>query len=269
MTTRILQLSDLHVVAPPARVAGRLDTAANLREAVDRLLARELPRLAPLAALLVTGDLSDDGSAESYRIVRGELERLGLPILAIPGNHDRRETFRAAFPGPPGSTPGHRIDWAADAGEIRIVGLDSLVESEAGGALATESLDFLADAVEGAGARPVLVAVHHPPFATGIAFMDRIGLRAPEALAAVLARARGPVRIVAGHVHGAIVGTLGGQVAVTAPGVASAFPADYRPEAPAGFFAGPRGFMAHGWEEGEGFRSACGSLEEHAGPYPF
>ena len=39
---RLLHLTDLHVVAPPARVSGVLETAGLLRDAVDRVL-EDLP----------------------------------------------------------------------------------------------------------------------------------------------------------------------------------------------------------------------------------
>ena len=81
--SRILQLSDLHVVAPPARASGRLDTARLLTNAIDHLIER-LPMLGPLDAVLVTGDVSDDGSLVSYQIVREQLERLSVPILMLP-----------------------------------------------------------------------------------------------------------------------------------------------------------------------------------------
>ena len=102
---RVLQLSDLHVCAPGGRVAGRLDTPAILRAAIDRLLAR-LDAISPVDAVLVSGDLSDDGTAESYDFVREQLDRLGLPLLVLPGNHDARDALRAAFadlPGMPGA----------------------------------------------------------------------------------------------------------------------------------------------------------------------
>ena len=44
--TRVLQLSDTHLVAPGALVSGRLDTARLLRQAVARI-AGLLPLIAP------------------------------------------------------------------------------------------------------------------------------------------------------------------------------------------------------------------------------
>ena len=62
---RILQLTDLHVTAPGRLASDVLDTRAIMSSAIDRLIERR-SSLGPLDALLVTGDVSDDGTVESY-----------------------------------------------------------------------------------------------------------------------------------------------------------------------------------------------------------
>lgn len=264
--TRVLHLSDLHVVAPPRLVSGRLDTARLLESAIDRVLA-DLPGLAPVDVVLVTGDISDDGTPESYAIARRELDRLGLPLLVLPGNHDRREPLRAAFADTLAMPEAGPVDWAVDIGAVRIIGLDTLVEGRSGGSLAETTLAHLSTAIRGAARRPVLVAMHHPPVETGIRFMDLIGLDRPGDMAAAMSDADGPLRIVAGHAHVPLTGTLGSHTVCIAPSVCSGFPLDLRADAPAGFMTGPRGYMLHVWDGA--FRSACASLGTDEGPYPF
>src|SRR6266704_1861766 len=67
----------------------------------------------------------------------------------------------------------------------RLDPLDTLVPGEAGGLLCSERLAWLDHALASAPARPVLLMMHHPPFLTGIARMDRAGLQNSQALAAV------------------------------------------------------------------------------------
>lgn len=57
--------------------------------------------------------------------------------------------------------------------------------------------------------QPTLLAVHHPPFETGIAHMDRLGLRGIDRLSADLHNAP-PLAIVGDHVHHTIMGTVAG-----------------------------------------------------------
>src|SRR3546814_17478315 len=93
---RLLQLTDLHVVAPGALASGVVDTRALLRAGIDHLIDR-LDAIGPIDAVLVTGAVSADGSDESYAFTRAQLERLGRRILMVPGNHDSREGLRAVF----------------------------------------------------------------------------------------------------------------------------------------------------------------------------
>lgn len=236
---RFLQLTDLHVVAPGMLASGVLDTPAILRAAIDRLLDL-LPCFGRIDAVLVTGDVSDDGSPESYAIARAELERLGRPLLVIPGNHDSREALRAEFSGLAEMPATGLIDWTATVGDTRVIGLDTLVEGQGGGRLRPESLSLLAQSVSAANER-LVVALHHPPLATGIRFMDAIGLENAADMAAAVSEFEGEILFVAGHVHGVHHGGLGRHRVATAPSLCSAFALDVRAKAPIGFMSGPTG----------------------------
>ncbi len=71
--------------------------------------------------------------------------------------------------------------------------------------------------VEAAG-RPTIVAVHHPPFATGIAAMDAIGLSGSDQFAATLARHPHVRVVISGHLHRSITGRAGDVPVVVCPG---------------------------------------------------
>lgn len=263
---RFLQLTDLHVVATGERASGVLDTRAILHSAVDCLIERRAA-LGPLDAVLVTGDISDDGSADSYGFARRELDRLGLPLLAIPGNHDQRAEFRKAFADSPALPSNGLIDWTAQIGDTVVIGLDTLVEGRGGGALRPESLSFLSEVLAGAGSQPVVVAIHHPPLRTGIQFMDAIGLENTPDLQATLAEAKGEVIVVAGHVHGVFLGRIGRHRVATAPSICSAFALDLRQDAPVGFMTGPTGCAV--FDTGPDGVWAAVPLEIANGPFPF
>lgn len=64
---------------------------------------------AQLDGVLISGDLTENGTADDYRNLRRELERRfpGIPLLVTLGNHDEKSAFRegwlgqAAFPSCP------------------------------------------------------------------------------------------------------------------------------------------------------------------------
>ncbi|NND92156.1 MAG: phosphodiesterase [Granulosicoccus sp.] len=264
--SRILQITDMHVVSPPGLVSGRLDTARILENAIDRIL-EDWHKFAPIDVLIATGDITDRGDNESYRLFRKQIERLPAPTLLIPGNHDRREPLRACFSDAPHMPVSGKINWVHDLPDLRIIGLDTLIEGQGGGELDADTLEFLALALDQAGETPVLIALHHPPFQSGIRFMDAIGLESTQGLSDVLQNRTNDIRLVCGHVHGFIVGSIGLRVAISSAAVCSSFPADYRADAPVGYTTHPGGYAIHSWDNG--FRSASVTLADGAGPYPF
>src|SRR6516225_10844329 len=78
--------------------------------------------------------------------------------------------------------------------------------------------------------RPVLM--HHSPFATGIAHMDRYGLRDTAAFGEIVSRNRQIECILCGRLHRAIDRRFAGTVAGTAPSTAHQVLLDLEPEAP-------------------------------------
>ena len=263
---RFLQLTDLHVVSDGALASRVLDTRSILTTAIDRLIDMRAA-LNPLDAVLVTGDVSDDGSADSYEFARAQLERLGLPILPIPGNHDARAPFRTAFADLVNVRDDGLLDWATTIGDTRIIGLDTLVEGQGGGRLRRESLNFLATELSGADFSAMILMLHHPPIRTGIRFMDTIGVENAIDLESVLSTVSYDVTVLSGHVHGTHVGRIGRHSVFTAPSICSAFALDRREDAPVGFFAGPTGCAVV--ETGEcGLWSAV-PLDYSDGPHAF
>ena len=86
MTTRILHVSDLHFGARDDPV---------LEEALARLAARVEPEL-----VIASGDLTHRGRREQHERAARFLRQLGVPVLAIPGNHDIPYSFPARFTRP-------------------------------------------------------------------------------------------------------------------------------------------------------------------------
>ena len=205
----LAQLTDLHLRVGP----DDLGAARALETAVTALLA-----LDPQPdAVLVTGDLTDDGDPRSYERARELLAPLAVPVHPIPGNHDDRDALREAFADHPGiaSTDGF-VQYEVDAGGVRVLMCDTLVPGTPGGSFDAERRAWLAAALDGS---PTIVAMHHPPVTTGIAEFDTIGLPCDDVAAiGALLRGRDEVlRIVAGHIHRVITAVVGGVPVCVAP----------------------------------------------------
>ena len=59
----------------------------------------------PAAAVVLTGDLRERGSAEEYAHLQQPLALLICPVWLMPGNHDSVEAMRLAFPDFPELNP--------------------------------------------------------------------------------------------------------------------------------------------------------------------
>lgn len=266
----IAQLTDLHI-KPEGRLAyGHVDTAACLQQALCAL--RALPQSPDL--LLLTGDLADSGTPEEYRRLRGLLESgladRPMPWLLVPGNHDSHDGLRAVFPDAPGADAGRWWQFAIqrDDWPLRIIGLDSVCPGESGGELCSDRLQWLSRQLRDGPHTPTLLALHHPPFATGIGHMDDIGLRGADRLEALLDKNAQIELVVSGHLHRCIRASVGGRAAMTAPSTAHAVELNLSRSAAAMFRLEPPGFMLHAWV-GNRLVSHQAFTQQSAGPFPF
>lgn len=210
--TAIVQLSDPHVRVGPRD----LDAARALAAAVEAV-----GRLAPHPdAVLVTGDLSDDGSARSYERVRELLAPLPAPVHALPGNHDDRDAIRAFFTPPDvAARAGDPVQYAVRIGDVRVVLCDTTRTGFPDGDFGPARRAWLDAELLADPRTPTIVAMHHPPIAIGIPGLDALGLPPGDraALTALVARHPQVRRVVCGHVHRAVSGVLGGCVVQICP----------------------------------------------------
>jgi len=207
--TLLVQLSDLHL---GGNEDGK-DPIPRLEAVIEAV--RSLPNRPD--AVLVSGDLTDDGAAENYRVARGLLSRLELPLHVLGGNHDDRGRIREAL-GLPGEGE-DLVSYSVEVGELRLVLLDSNVPGQDPGCYDAERMAWLDEELGREPEQPTILAVHHTPLTTGIPEWDAINLEASdrEALGAVVARHPQLRAIVGGHLHRVATSALVGRPVLSAP----------------------------------------------------
>lgn len=201
----IAQLTDTHVRSHETTCTSFVDNNARLAEAVSSLNA-ESPRP---AAVVATGDLTEEARASEFAELGSLFDLLAAPVLLpLPGNHDERAQLRALFPDVPWTGGGH-LSWDVAVQGVRLVGLDTIRPGEHGGEFDSERERWLRDRLADRHGGVTILAMHHPPFATGISWMDRAGFVGLDRLARVLADH--PVdRIICGHLHRPITSAIAG-----------------------------------------------------------
>jgi Icc protein len=266
MTTLLYQITDLHIREPGRKAYGRLDTAPYLRAAVETIA--RCPQ--PPTAVVLTGDLTDFGRAAEYAHLRSMLEALPCPYYLLAGNHDEADAMRAAFPEHTYLGSAGPIQYSVPVGDLQLVALDTTVSGQSHGSLGPDRLAWLDQALNQVTDRPVVIAMHHPPFTTLIGHMDKIGLLSDrEALARIVAKHPNVERVICGHLHRAIDVRFGGTIASTSPAPAHQVVLDLHVDAESQWNLEPGAFRIHAWTPGTGVVTHTMPVGAFEGPFPF
>lgn len=156
-TTTFAVVADVHFTRSREGTWKALDQTEDvLTSAVTLADRREVD------AILIVGDVTNDGTATQFQQVDNNLAAAPCPVLAVPGNHD---------------VPGHReVRLCADSwaqtplttsfvhsiGGIDVFGLDSTTPTDTppAGTIDEDEIDHVASAVD--STRPSVGMIHHP-----------------------------------------------------------------------------------------------------------
>ncbi len=196
----VAQLSDIHLRREPSDPAQPGNPEVCLAATVAAIRTALAGRVLDL--VLVTGDITDDGSPEACARALDLLGPLDAPVVATPGNHDDRAPVAAVFGG----------TISVDIGGWRIELVDTIVPGDEAGAIDVAEVTARLDAAAG---RPTVIAVHHP-FLT-LSTNEMFQLDGASTMLAAL-RERPWVRaVVSGHLHEVFNVHLGGVAHLGAP----------------------------------------------------
>ncbi|MGC5167476.1 metallophosphoesterase [Luteimicrobium sp. DT211] len=223
---RILHLSDTHLFGDGTRHYGVVDTTAALRSVLARAST-----VADVDVVVLSGDLSDDGTPASYRALLGLVEpwaaERGAVVVPAMGNHDLAAGFEEVL--------GERERTVLVRG-FRIVTVDTSVPGAGYGRLDPAQLDRLRGALAGmedpdrrtwpaettyVPLRRTVVVMHHPPVPARSALLAALELQDPGAFLEACEASGAVGAVLAGHYHHALTTTAGGVPVVVAPGVAN------------------------------------------------
>lgn len=262
----IAQISDLHIRMPGQKAYRVVETDRYLPPAIEAL-----NRLDPAPdVIIISGDLTDFGKPQEYRHLKNMLDALSAPYFLMPGNHDARDALLETFSDHEylRGTDGF-VQYAIESYPLRLLMLDTVVPMQSHGALCETRLAWLQEKLAEQPERPTVIAMHHPPFVTGIAYMDAIGLLEGSAeLERLVASYPNVERVICGHLHRTIFQRFGGTIASTCPSPAHQIALELRPAGLAGFVMEPPGFHLHDWRHGT-LVTHHAYIGEYPGPYPF
>jgi Icc protein len=190
MPITLIQITDCHLTRSE-EVIMRVNTMKSFRSVLE-LIKSEVH---DVSLVVGTGDISQDGSMESYQTYIEGISTLGVPHCWLPGNHDLAEVMSS------NSDSNLSTSKSIGLGDWRILLLDSHVENKVYGLVSDSELLFLDKQLASCREPFVLVALHHHVLPVHSAWIDKLGVKNPNDLLSRLKQTPGVRGVVYGHVH--------------------------------------------------------------------
>ncbi|MFD1259409.1 3',5'-cyclic-AMP phosphodiesterase [Entomomonas asaccharolytica] len=186
-----VQLTDPHLFANPQEKLLGVTTAESLKQVVTLINEEQ----SAIDLVLVTGDISQDGSIASYQFFQEQIKRINAPSLWTSGNHDDFSVIQNID-----SFQEHLIT-QQDIGEYwRVITLNSQVIGENYGKLPKELLENLLKSLQSTK-RFHLIGIHHPAFATNARWLNDIRLQESWEFLDCLEYFLNANVVLCGHIH--------------------------------------------------------------------
>ncbi len=201
---KFIHLTDPHITGDDIPLYGHRP-AARLRAAIDSINSEHHDA----DFVVITGDLTHHGDDAGYELFARELRRLAVPSHLLVGNHDDVRSFRFHFP------DAQRCDCGFIQSSKRTpfglcLFLDTSQQGSSIGHYCEQRRDWLEGVLKETSG-PVMLFMHHPPFAIGIPDTDASRLQEAEMFWQILAPHHQRIRhLFVGHAHRILYGNWRG-----------------------------------------------------------
>ena len=196
---KTIQLTDFHILSDKNSMLQGVDTYKTLERIIKTIILTD-EIIHDVNAIFVTGDLSQDGSSESYHHIGSLLSLLNIPIFWIPGNHDDNDTASEVLV----KYPLFNELKTTKIGTWQFIGINSCVAGEDYGSFSDVGrLNAIQEILMDAEKDEIHCALimHHQPIEVGTPLMDSCMLKNGEQLISVLKNQKALKLIICGHVH--------------------------------------------------------------------
>ena len=164
--------------------------------------------------LICCGDITLFGS--NLEKILSKLNKIKIPLLIIPGNHDDRDLIRKVFPECVENSTGP-INFSMSTNSWQLIGIDTHVPGELFGIVTTQTIKWLKNLLEQNKSKPTIIFQHHPPIPVQTKWVDMLGLKNSSDYVELL-KNNPQIHIVScGHVHQEFSGKLENISVFTSP----------------------------------------------------
>ena len=191
MSLQLIQISDPHLFAGQETCLAGMNTLHSLH-CVTELIHQHHQQP---DYMLVSGDLSQDGSVASYQHLQHALEGFNCKVFWFEGNHDNPDSMQQV------AVAAGYLQRIVRVGNWQLILLNSQVEGAVFGHLDASQLQLLEQALQQQPQLHTLISLHHHPLPMGSAWLDHIGLQNADEFNAIVQRSPQVRCVLWGHVH--------------------------------------------------------------------
>jgi Icc protein len=211
---RILHISDIHLTDQGVSIWG-VNTMEHFHKLFERIKTHS-----NIDAIIISGDLSNDGTRWSYEYADSIFSQLGIPTYICMGNHDNFESLNKYMHYCKNVSELQINDWGILFLNSVIPDTDNPEKNKARGEICAEQLRLINEA--SSIYKNVILVLHHPPIETR-GWLDRRILENRKEFIEYV-EACGNIRLVMyGHIHCYTNVEQCGVIYTSAPAVSYAF----------------------------------------------
>lgn len=188
---RLVQITDTHLYGHPEGELLGLNTRESYQCVLD-LVKRNHP--SP-DAIIISGDISQDLSLESYEYLHESLLQFTCPKFLFEGNHDHPDYIKKI------DTNNEYTQQLVRTEHWQLILLNSQVPTKVHGILAKNQLQLLEASLQERPDLHSLISFHHQPIPMDSAWLDKIGLHNNQELLDIIAKYPNVRCVLWGHVH--------------------------------------------------------------------
>jgi len=165
LMTNIIQITDLHLYADRNKTANNINTFKSAQLVFEAIDTNEIG----FDMLILSGDLSDDGSYESYENLKYLLRNFECPIYLMPGNHDSPQKIKSIC-----NTSNLKSQNYKSIGEWGVFMFNTKKDNSPNGILHRNELVYFDKVMSDNKNSFLLVMLHHHPILIGSDSMDKM-----------------------------------------------------------------------------------------------
>ena len=200
MSTKIIQITDLHLNKSKEISTNGINTYNSAKKVLDTIKIKEKDA----DCLVLTGDLSNDCSQESYNNLMSLLKGFNLPIYLMSGNHDSPPLLKEL----------------SNNYDVHFKNFDSFnnwglfmfntkKDNSSSGILDNSELLYFDEILENNLYENIIVFLHHHPVLIGSPVMDTMVIENADLLLERIKQSKKVKAIAWGHVHTEYYETIG------------------------------------------------------------